>query len=311
MFAATVHSPPLHQASSVGIRDLLPLLLQHGVDEVVGPLAGRVRPGSDEAAGVIVAPAEGVAASDERRGLRVVHAHASEDIANLSAARHRVRDLRAVLLVQRTFRVHVDEAHSDASQGLLACPIRRATRRCPIVLESEDLAVCAVALVHAAEAMREGGASHGAHSHGACKGDEVAPTETIAILLLDGPQEGEGLVEVGVVHPANLGLEADPGTRTTTPLVGVSVSASAVPGQADHEAAVVATVRRPAFLARSHGMRQVLLQSFDVQVLECRSKGCCIGHLDRQAVGGRHSHVRVAARGASQGRQEVHRQLHG
>ena len=55
-----------------------------------------------------------------------------------------------------------------------------------------------------------GFAHHGLDRSGACKNEEVAPRETQPILLLDRPQQRPCLVEVGVVFPTALGVEALP-----------------------------------------------------------------------------------------------------
>src|ERR1700722_2480999 len=49
--------------------------------------------------------AEGVAASDQRDSLLVIHSHAAEGVTNVPCGSHRVR------LALRAFRVHVDETH--------------------------------------------------------------------------------------------------------------------------------------------------------------------------------------------------------
>ena len=129
MPAGAVDSSPLHEALRVGVRDLLPLILQHAVDEVVGPRAWCLRPGSLEAAGVTMAHPEGVAAGDQCRSLCVVHGHAPEDLADLSAARHWIRVLATGCVVQGAFRIHVDETHSGCTQRLLAITLRLAAGR--------------------------------------------------------------------------------------------------------------------------------------------------------------------------------------
>ena len=160
--------------------------------------------------------------------------------------------------------------------------------------------------------MRESGSTHGADSDRTRESDEVTPAQGITICVFDGDEEGQGLVQVAIVHPSDLGLEADSGAGAAAPSIRVPIGAGAMPGQADHETTVMAAIRRPAGLAGSHGMRQVLLQSLDVQARERCRIGRCVRHSHGKAACGWHSLVHVGAGCCGQGRQHAHdRKLHG
>jgi hypothetical protein len=68
-----------------------------------------------------MALAEGVPAGDERDGLFVVHGHAGEGLADVTAGGDRIR------VAVRAFRVHVDQAHLHGGQRVFEIPVAAVT----------------------------------------------------------------------------------------------------------------------------------------------------------------------------------------
>jgi hypothetical protein len=96
---------------------------------------------------------------------------------------------------------------------------------------------------------------------------QVGPGELAAVLLLDGPEQAPGLVEVGVVGPAVERREALGAGAAAAAAVGGAVGAGGVPGHADEEPAVVAVVGRPPVLRVGHQGVEVLLDRLEIELL--------------------------------------------
>ena len=193
--------------------------------------------------GGTVGLAEGVTPGDERDGLFVVHRHAREGVADVASRSERVR------LTVGALGIDVDQAHLDGAErvgelavagvALIAKPLGF---RAPVdvFLRFPDVRTTA------GEA--EGLEAHGLEGDVAGEDHEVGPGNLLAILLLEGPEEATGLVEVGVVRPAVQRGEAQCAVTGAATTVGDAVGAGAMPGHADEEGAVVTVVGRPPFL---------------------------------------------------------------
>ena len=207
--------------------------------------------------------AEGVATGHEGNGLFVVHRHAGEGLTHVAARGDRVG------VAVRALRVDVDEAHLDGCERVLKVTLTAVA----IVLEPSAFRTPVDVLlglpdVDAAAGKAEGIEAHRLERHVAGKDVEVTPGDAVAVLLLDGPEEAAGLVEVAVVGPAVERREAEGAGAGAATTVGRAVGAGSVPGHADHEAAVVAPVGRPPGLAIGHEGREVLLHRGEVELAE-------------------------------------------
>ena len=206
---------------------------------------------------------ERVTTGDERDGFFVVHGHAREGFADVLGRSQRVS------LTVRAFGVDVDQAHLDgaervgqlavASVALVAEPFGFGTP-VDVFLRFPD--------VGAAAGEAEGREAHVFEGDIAGEDHQVSPRDLAAILLLDGPEEATGLVEVGVIRPAVQRGEAQRAVTGTTTAIGGAVGAGGVPGHADEEGAVVTVVSRPPFLGVGHEHLEVLAQGFEVELLE-------------------------------------------
>ena len=93
--------------------------------------------------------------------------------------------------------------------------------------------------------------------HVAGQDHQVGPENLRAILLLDRPEQATRLVEIGVVGPGvGRGETLLPRARAAA-TVRDAVGTSAMPGHADHQAAVVAEIGRPRRLRNRHQRVQV------------------------------------------------------
>mmetsp|Transcript_18377 Transcript_18377/g.59277 ORF Transcript_18377/g.59277 Transcript_18377/m.59277 type:complete len:735 (-) Transcript_18377:380-2584(-) len=209
-----------------------------------------------------VALAEGMAAGDECRRFAVVHSHPFE-------ARPRV--LRGAQEVRRVAAgsagIDVDEFHLRRAEGPLAEGLAFGAGRDLLLLlrGAELFGPEAVGFVDASRAEAHDGATHHFDGRVAREDDEVAPGQAEAVLEFDGPQDAARLVELDVVDPGALGVDAISGAVAAAEAVGFAVGAGAVPGEANHEGAVVAEVRRPEVLGGRERVADVRLDGVPVE----------------------------------------------
>jgi hypothetical protein len=204
--------------------------------------------------------AERVAAGDQRDGLLVVHGHAAERLADVGGRGERVG------IPVRALWVDVDEAHLHGAERLLQLPVAGVA----LVAQPRGLGAPVDVLVGlqdvlAAARVAERLDAHGLERDVAGEDHEVAPRELPPVLLLDGPQQPAGLVEVDVVGPAVEGREALLAVTRAAAAVADAVRAGAVPGHPDDERAVVAVVGRPPVLGGRQHLLGVALDLLDVE----------------------------------------------
>ena len=193
--------------------------------------------------GGAVALAEGVSSGDEGNGLFVIHGHAGEGLADIPRRGDGIR------ISIRSFGIHVDQAHLDGGERILQVTVAGvALVGQPLALGPPVNVLLRFPDVLPPAAETEGLETHGLQRHVAGQDHEVRPGEFAAVLLLDGPKQPAGLVEVHIVRPAVEGCEALAAMPSTAPTIGDAVRACAVPRHADEERPVVAEVRRPPVL---------------------------------------------------------------
>jgi len=212
--------------------------------------------------------ADRVAAGGERHGLLVVHRHALESNAHVAGRLERVG------LAIDPFRVHVDQAHHHGGQRVLQIALAgvaaalAASGRQPLLLGAPIGVLLRMPDVLAAKAETEGLQAHRLVGHGAGENDQVGPAHLVAVLALNRPEQAARLVEVDVVGPGVERREALVARAAAAASVGDAVGTRRVPCHADHQAAVVAPVRRPPVLRIRHQRLHVPLQRLDVQLLQ-------------------------------------------
>ncbi|MCY1531749.1 hypothetical protein D9M68_669850 [compost metagenome] len=187
--------------------------------------------------------AECVAASGERHGLLVVHGHAGEGLADVPRRAERVR------VAVRAFRVHIDQAHLDGSQGLgevtvaaVALVVQPLAFRAPV-----DVFLW-LPYVRAATAETERLEAHGLQRDVTGENYQIAPGQLAAVLLLDRPEQPARLVEVAVVRPAVEGREPLCAGACAAATIADTVGSRGMPGHANEERPIVAVVCGPPVL---------------------------------------------------------------
>jgi hypothetical protein len=95
-----------------------------------------------------------------------------------------------------------------------------------------------------------------------------AQLSLLPYFFLIGQSRRRALSRLHVVGPGVQRGEALVAGAATATAIGDAVGAGRVPGHADHQAAVVAPVRWPPVLAVGHQGLEVILQRFDVKLLD-------------------------------------------
>ena len=247
------------------------LALEPGVEPAEALLldVGRLRLAAQKlGVAIAVALADCVTAGGERRGLLVVHRHALEGLAHLRGGLHRVG------IAVHALGVDVDQAHLHRRKRVLHrgrvvdILVARVGRREPFLFGAPVGVDLWVPDVLAPEAESEGLQPEGFVGDVAGQDDQVGPAQLIAVFLLDRPEQAAGLVEAGVVRPGVQRREADVAGAAAAAAVRQTVGTGRVPGQSDHQAAVMAVVGRPPVLAVCHQRLEVLLERLDVEFLD-------------------------------------------
>ena len=212
--------------------------------------------------------AKGVTASHQGHGFLIVHRHAGEGFAHITAGRHRIR------VAIRAFGVHIDQAHLHRRQRVielaiaLITAIGLVTGGQPLALGTPVDILFRFPDIGTATGKTEGLEAHGFQGDVTGQDEQVGPGNLAAVFLLDRPQQTAGLVQVAVVRPAvERGKALVAGAGTAAAILN-PVGAGSVPGHADHQATVVAPVGRPPVLGVGHQRREVLDQGIKVQLLE-------------------------------------------
>ena len=203
--------------------------------------------------------ADRMAAAGQRRRFFIIHGHALERLA------HHGGRLERIGIAVHALGIDVDQAHMGGRQrvlergGVLKIAIALFGFRQPLRFRAPvDIGLGAPDIL-TAKAEAEGLQTHILIGHGARQDDEIGPAELVAVLLLHGPEQATRLVEAGIVRPGIERGEADIARSRAAAAVREAIGARRVPGEPDHQAAIMAPVRRPPVLA-------VMQQGFDVRL---------------------------------------------
>ena len=217
---------------------------------------------------VTVGLADGVATGRQGGGFLVIHGHAGEGLAHLCSGLQRVR------LAVDAFRVDVDETHLHGGERVfhrigLADILVAVVGRCqPFLLGTPVGVDLRMPDVLAAETEAEGLQAHVFIGDRAGEKDQVSPGDGIAVFFLERPEQPACLVEVAVVRPRVERRKTDIAGAAAATAVGKTVGAGRVPGEADHQAAIVTIVCRPPVLAVGQQRMHVLLQGLDIELFQ-------------------------------------------
>src|ERR1017187_1287877 len=197
-----------------------------------------------------VSLAEGVAASNERHRLLVIHRHAGEGLADVPRRSDRIG------VAVRTLGIDVDQAHLHCGEGILqvarvrllavvvgvddAVPrdAGRAVRVADVAAEPFLLAAPIDVLIWLPDILATPGETKCFETHrfqGDVPGEDhqVGPGNLPAVLLFDRPEQSARLVETHIVGPAVEGCEALAAVARAAATVTGAVGAGAVPRHAD------------------------------------------------------------------------------
>mmetsp|Transcript_63753 Transcript_63753/g.176835 ORF Transcript_63753/g.176835 Transcript_63753/m.176835 type:complete len:222 (+) Transcript_63753:1057-1722(+) len=210
-----------------------------------------------------------MATSDKCHSAAIVVAHAREGVPDVLGTLCRVRVGLPALLRDRTFWVDVHEPDCRRAQGPRASSVDLAWEL--LLLQGtwpQGHALRTVGIINASEAHLLDGGAHAPEGGGARQDEEVSPAQRIPILPFERGHQRPCLVEVGVVRPAPLGLEALAATAAPALPIRVPVRAGAMPRQADEEGPVVSEVRRPAILGVCEQRFHLGLHGIHVEALQ-------------------------------------------
>ena len=204
--------------------------------------------------------AEGVATGHEGDGFFVIHRHAAKGFAHIAARGNRIGHAIGA------FGVHVDQAHLHGSERViqltlaLVAAVFLARHLQPFGLGAPVDVFFGRPEVFAACAEAKGLEAHGFQGDVARQNVKVGPRNAVAVFLLDRPEEATRFIQVAIVRPRVQRCKALGPGRGATAAIGGAVGAGRVPGQTNHQAAVMAPVGRPPVLAVGHQLGHIRLQ---------------------------------------------------
>ena len=256
--------------------------------------------------------ADGVATGGQRRGFLIVHRHAGEGDAHLLGGVFRVRH------TVHAFGVHVDQAHMHGRQrriervGLLDVLVALGCIAHELILGAPVDVLLRVPDVFTAKGEAIGVQAHILIGDGARQQDQVGPAQLVAVLLLHRPQQAARLVEVAVIGPGVEGGKADVAACAATAPVHHPVRPGGVPGEADHQAAVMTPVCRPPVLTFVQQGLHIRLHGVEIQrlhfltVVEVGAHRVCLAVMLVQDVQIQRGRPPAGDRGASRGLAAMH-----
>ena len=208
--------------------------------------------------------AKGVPACNQRNRLLVIHRHTPKSFANI------VRGENRVGVAIRTLWVHVDETHLHRSQPFtelasfgialisqhfcLWTPVN--PLRLPVISATAGKTKCLEA--------------HIFHGHIPGKYHQISPGDLVAVLLLDGPKQPSGLVQVAVIGPAVQRFKPLLTTVCASTAVGSPIGTRAVPSHTNKERSVVTIVSRPPGLRCGQRVIDIRFQRLEIQSSKLR-----------------------------------------
>src|SRR5262249_52069334 len=148
--------------------------------------------------------AKGVAASDQRNGLLVIHGHAAERFPNVPGGSERIR------ITVWPLRIHVDQAHLNGAERILEIPVTGVTLvGKPLALRPPVNVRFWLPDVLTSTGETERLESHRLQGTVPSEDHQIGPRDFPAVLLLDRPEQPSGLVEAHIVGPAVEGRKAE------------------------------------------------------------------------------------------------------
>eukprot|EP00041_Stephanoeca_diplocostata_P023823 m.593258 g.593258 ORF g.593258 m.593258 type:complete len:365 (-) comp22392_c0_seq9:328-1422(-) len=181
-----------------------------------------------------------MSATNECNRLRIIHGHPPERIADVENRQRRIRIPHGALGIQ------IDQPDSGRSERRLAFPVCGAgCKRSLLRRWSQRCTRRSVRVVDPASTEPKHRTAHAFNRYRSCQNEQISPRQPLPILLFDRPQQMAGLVEIGVVLPAALGVESLSPTVASSAPIGGAVRSRAVPCQAHEQRSIIAVVCWP------------------------------------------------------------------
>jgi len=168
-------------------------------------------------------------------------------------------------------RIHVDQAHVDGRKrvfqrrGVIEVAIAVFGRRKPFLLGPPVHVRLRAPNILAAKAESKALQAHRFIGNRARQDDQISPGKRISVFLLDGPKQSAGLVETCIVGPGVKRRKSDVAGTAAAAAVLQPVGPGRMPGEADHQTAVVAPIRWPPILAVGHHGMDIGFDGFVVE----------------------------------------------
>ncbi len=207
--------------------------------------------------------AEGMAASDERHRLLVVHRHAGEGLADIPRCGNRIG------FAVGAFRVDVNQPHLHGRERIFEVPVAGIA----FVLQPSGLFAPIDVLIRLPDVLATAAETERFEAHRFQRDvprqdHQVGPGNLPAILLLDRPEQAARLVQAHVVRPTVERRKALLAPAAAAAAVTGAVGAGAVPRHANEQASVMTEVRRPPVLRVGHQRREIFLHRRQIEALE-------------------------------------------
>src|SRR5208337_4816671 len=201
-------------AASKGVPPAETLLLEGGTLGFGTDVLSRI--------GSTMGFAKGVAASDQRNGLLVIHGHAAERFPNVPGCSEWIR------FTVWPLRIHVDQAHLNGAERIFEHPVAGVTLVSkPLTLRPPVNVRWRLPDVLTPTCEAERLESHRLQGTVTGEDHQIGPREFPAVLLLDRPKQPSGLVEAHIVGPAVEGRKALCAGACAAPAVSDAVRACA------------------------------------------------------------------------------------
>jgi len=225
--------------------------------------SSRLGPNVLAGVGCTVGLAKGVSPCDQGHGFLVVHRHATKRLADVAGRSHGIR------IAIWPLRVHVNESHLHRSQGVLQLALSFIALVCqPLRFASPVNIFLGLPDIRPSTGEAKGFETHALQGNVARQDHQVGPRDLPSVLLLDGPQQTAGFVQVGIVWPAVQRRKAEHTCSSTAPTIADAIRSRAVPSHPDEEGTVVPPVGGPPFLGIGHKVGEVLLDRRQIEGLE-------------------------------------------
>ena len=194
---------------------------------------------------------EGMATSDQRCRVFVIHPHPAEGLADGVSGELWIR------LASRALGIHVNQAHLCRSERTFQFSCLGAAIGTEPLAFRPPVNFFGPPGIDATTRETKRFEAHGLHGDCAGEDQQVCPRDLPTVLLLERPEQTVRFVQVRVIRPAVERRKALHTSISAPSAVDGSIGAGTVPSHSNEERPVVAKVRRPPVLGSDHQLLQV------------------------------------------------------